>query len=102
MGPCGMWAQPVCRCLQLAGRTALLATANTSAHAGPHAPHVVPRARARAVPMKTPLSRDILANWSLPEQPRYRLTVPELLEQQSALGRRIGLILDLSNHECRE
>mmetsp|Transcript_35137 Transcript_35137/g.88962 ORF Transcript_35137/g.88962 Transcript_35137/m.88962 type:complete len:468 (-) Transcript_35137:650-2053(-) len=54
----------------------------------------------RLIPMKTPLSSEILASWSLPEAPRHRLTVRELLDAQRALGRRVGLILDLSNHDC--
>lgn len=59
-----------------------------------------PVAPTRFVPMKTPLSQAILGDWSLPQQPRYRLTVPELLEDQVAAGRRVGLLLDLSNHDC--
>lgn len=50
--------------------------------------------------MKTPLSREILSNWTLLDQPKYNLTVPDLLAQQAALGRQIGLLLDLSNHDC--
>lgn len=48
--------------------------------------------------MKTPLSHEILDNWQLPEAPRHRLTVSTLLEAQRAAGRRVGLLLDLSNH----
>jgi len=59
-----------------------------------------PVAPVQFIPMKTPLSREILADCQLPTAPRFRLTVPELLESQAAQGRRIGLILDLSNHEC--
>lgn len=59
-----------------------------------------PVAPSRFIPMKTPLSRAILADWSLPQAPRHRLTVPELLEEQRAAGRQCGLLLDLSNHEC--
>lgn len=55
----------------------------------------------RFVPCKTPLSRQILENWTLPEPPVYPLTVPQLLEEQQALGRRVGLILDLSNVRLR-
>lgn len=52
------------------------------------------------VPMKTPMSREILANWSLPEPPRHSLTIPLLLERQRERGEPIGLIIDLANHEC--
>eukprot|EP00887_Chlorella_sp_A99_P000324 scaffold13.g324.t1 len=52
------------------------------------------------VPMKTPMSREILANWSLPNPPRHSLTVPQLLEEQAAHGEPVGLIIDLANHEC--
>lgn len=48
--------------------------------------------------MKTPLSHEILDNWQLPEAPKHRLTVSTLLEAQQAAGRRVGLLLDLSNH----
>jgi hypothetical protein len=50
------------------------------------------------IPMKTPLSHEILDNWQLPEAPKHRLTVSTLLEAQQAAGRRVGLLLDLSNH----
>ena len=40
----------------------------------------------RFIPMKTPLSRQILGQWSLPQQPKHSLTVPEMLEQQQRLG----------------
>jgi alpha-glucan,water dikinase len=49
---------------------------------------------------KTPLSVEILNNWHLPEPPKYRLTVQDLLQAEEAAGRHIGLILDLSNHDC--
>ncbi|GLC33354.1 hypothetical protein PLESTB_000342300 [Pleodorina starrii] len=52
------------------------------------------------IPMKTPLSAEILDSWSLPSQPKHRLTVPEMVAQQAALGRKVGLLLDLSNHDC--
>ncbi|EFJ44707.1 hypothetical protein VOLCADRAFT_118653, partial [Volvox carteri f. nagariensis] len=52
------------------------------------------------IPMKTPLSAEILNSWSLPSQPKHRLTVPEMVAQQAALGRKVGLLLDLSNHDC--
>lgn len=50
------------------------------------------------IPMKTPLSHEILDNWQLPEAPKHRLTVSTLLEAEKAAGRRVGLLLDLSNH----
>ena len=52
------------------------------------------------VPMKTPLAKSILSDWKLPEAPKHSLTVEGLLEAQTAANRRIGLILDLSNHDC--
>lgn len=51
------------------------------------------------VPMKTPMSGEILDSWSLPDPPRHSLTVPLLLERQLARGQPIGLIIDLANHE---
>ena len=50
------------------------------------------------IPCKTPLSAEILANWSLPQPAEHPLTVASLLEGQAAAGRRVGMILDLSNH----
>jgi hypothetical protein len=50
--------------------------------------------------VQTPLSAEILDSWSLPSQPKHRLTVPEMVAQQAALGRKVGLLLDLSNHDC--
>ncbi len=54
----------------------------------------------RFLPMKTPMSQEILDNWSLPEAPKHPLTVPLLLAQQEAAGRQVGLIIDLANHDC--
>ncbi|KAG2441038.1 hypothetical protein HXX76_003891 [Chlamydomonas incerta] len=59
-----------------------------------------PVAPTKFVPMKTPLSTEILDSWSLPAQPKHRLTVPQMVADQAAAGRKIGLILDLSNHDC--
>lgn len=53
----------------------------------------------RFIPCKTPLSCAIIKSWSLPEEPKYSLTVPDLVTEQAAKGRQIGLLLDLSNHE---
>ena len=49
--------------------------------------------------MKTPMSSEIVDNWSLEEPPKHVLTVSSLLDQEKAKGREIGLIIDLSNHE---
>lgn len=49
------------------------------------------------IPCKTPLSKNVMDNWSLPDPPLYPLTVPKLLQHQIERGRTIGLILDLSN-----
>lgn len=57
-----------------------------------------PVAPTNFIPCKMPLSAEILANWSLPEPPEHGLTVASLLTCQAAAGRRIGMILDLSNH----
>jgi alpha-glucan,water dikinase len=54
----------------------------------------------RFLPMKTPMSNEILSSWSLAEAPKHPLTVPRLLETQSKLGRTVGLIIDLANHDC--
>lgn len=59
-----------------------------------------PIASTRFVPMKTPLSAAILGSWSAPGELRHRLTVPEMLAAQSAAGRTVGLVIDLSNHDC--
>ena len=47
------------------------------------------------VPMKTPMSREIISNWTLGDGPKHSLTVPDLLRKQSAKGREIGMIIDL-------
>lgn len=52
----------------------------------------------RFIPMKTPLSQEILDNWQLPEAPKHKLTVSTLLNAEHAAGRRVGLLLDLANH----
>jgi alpha-glucan,water dikinase len=54
----------------------------------------------RFVPMKTPLSHDILRDWKLLEAPHHSLTVQDLLAAQAAAGRQVGLIIDLTNHDC--
>ena len=45
--------------------------------------------------MKTPLSQAILDSWSLPEEPKYSLTVQGLLEQERSKGRTVGLIIGM-------
>lgn len=52
------------------------------------------------LPMKTPMSREIIENWSLEDPPRHVLTVQELIESQNKVQRRVGMIIDLANHEC--
>ena len=59
-----------------------------------------PVAPTRFLPMKTPMSREILDNWSLAGAPAHPLTVPLLLDGQAAAGRTVGLIIDLANHDC--
>ena len=54
-----------------------------------------PVAPTRFVPMKTPMSREIISNWTLGDGPKHSLTVPELLAGQAAKGRAIGMIIDL-------
>lgn len=51
------------------------------------------------IPMKTPLGSEILENWNLEDPPRHPLTVAILQKQQSCLGRQVGMIIDLSNHD---
>lgn len=53
----------------------------------------------RFLPMKTPMSSEIIQNWSLDEPPQHVLTIQSLLKDQQEKGRTIGLIIDLSNHE---
>ena len=52
------------------------------------------------LPMKTPMSSEILANWSLPDPPAHSHSLPALLVSQSERGRQVGMVLDLANHEC--
>lgn len=51
------------------------------------------------LPMKTPMSSEIIRNWSLERPPQHVLTIQSLCTDQTEKGRTIGLILDLSNHE---
>lgn len=59
-----------------------------------------PVAPTNFIPCKTPLSAEILANWSLPVPPEHSLSISSLLADQAAAGRRVGMVLDLSNHAC--
>jgi len=52
------------------------------------------------LPMKTPMSLEIIDNWSLEQPPLHKLTIPDLLESQRQKNRRVGMIIDLANHEC--
>ncbi len=49
------------------------------------------------IPCKSPFSIKIMETWALSDPPRYPLTVPQLMSEQATRGRKIGLILDLSN-----
>jgi hypothetical protein len=59
-----------------------------------------PVAPTKFLPMKTPMSMEIITNWSLPVPPKHSLTVQELLQSEASAGRKVGLIIDLANHEC--
>lgn len=54
------------------------------------------------VPMKTPLTVDILNDWghTLDEMPKHVHTVSTFLKAQREEGREVGLIVDLCNHDC--
>ena len=65
---------------------------------GDYEPFGQPVGPSHLVPMKTPLSEEILADWQLREPPRHALTVRALLAAQEAAGRAVGCIIDLSNH----
>lgn len=52
----------------------------------------------RFIPCKTPLAADMIANWNLEEPPQHPLTIDILVESNLKRGKRIGMILDLSNH----
>ncbi|GAX78328.1 hypothetical protein CEUSTIGMA_g5770.t1 [Chlamydomonas eustigma] len=52
------------------------------------------------IPCKTPFSSTIMETWSPDDPPLHPFTVPQLIEEQKLRGRTVGLILDLSNHEC--
>jgi hypothetical protein len=64
---------------------------------GDYASFGEPVVPSRFIPMKTPLSPTLLAN---PDAIENVLSLPSFLEQQRALGRNVGLIIDLSNHDC--
>ncbi len=51
--------------------------------------------------MKTPMSEEIIQNWSLEHPPKHVLTIRRLIEsQEREHGRKVGLIIDLANHDC--
>lgn len=52
--------------------------------------------------MKTPLTRTILREWlnTVEASPKNVHLVDEFVREQSDAGRRIGLVVDLCNHEC--
>eukprot|EP00884_Botryococcus_braunii_P013253 jgi/Botrbrau1/21929/Bobra.0249s0053.2 len=52
----------------------------------------------RFIPCKTPLATDMIDNWTLEEPPYDPLTVDILIESNLKEGKKIGMILDLSNH----
>jgi hypothetical protein len=52
------------------------------------------------IPMKTPMSAEIMSNWSLEQPPTHALTIASLLQAQHQHGREVGMIIDLANHEC--
>jgi hypothetical protein len=56
----------------------------------------------RVIPMKTPLTLELQKGYlpANPQSPSRQFTVGIFLEEQRALGREVGLIVDLSNHDC--
>jgi hypothetical protein len=53
------------------------------------------------LPMKTPMSTEIIDNWSLDHPPKHTWTIRELVEgQKKEHNRQVGLIIDLANHDC--
>ena len=64
---------------------------------GDYASFGEPVAPSKFIPMKTPLSPTLLAD---PAAFENVLTLPAFLEAQLKLGRKVGLIIDLSNHDC--
>ena len=41
----------------------------------------------------------LLDNWEQPQPPSHPWTIARLIASQEAAGRRVGLLLDLSNHD---
>jgi protein-tyrosine phosphatase len=72
----------------------------TSHHQGDYEAVGTPVYPSLFIPMKTPMSEEILSNWSLAAPPRHAHTLSLLLATQRAEGRRVGLIIDLANHPC--
>lgn len=63
---------------------------------GDYASFGTPVEPSRFIPMKTPLSPSLLQEDTFENV----LTLPTLLAEQTAMGRKVGLIIDLSNHDC--
>lgn len=63
---------------------------------GDYASYGDPVIPSRFIPMKTPLSPSLLHNQTFESV----LTLPNFLAEQSAAGRTVGLVIDLSNHDC--
>lgn len=59
-------------------------------------------AGSRVIPMKTPLTLDLQKGYIplSPDVPVKPFTLPSFLADQQALGRHVGLVIDLSNHAC--
>lgn len=53
----------------------------------------------RFIPMKTPLGQEIIEHWDNDTPPRCPLTLDILVAAQREKGRKLGMIIDLSNHE---
>lgn len=54
------------------------------------------------IPMKTPLTRELQMGYLPrdPDTPVKHFTLASFLDDQRQLGRRVGLLVDLSNHQC--
>ena len=57
----------------------------------------------RFIPMKTPLSPKLLADFGVKDEKEkvpHVHTLPDFLAAQKERGRDVGLVIDLSNHDC--
>ena len=63
---------------------------------GDYASYGEPVKPSKFIPMKTPLSPTLLQHDTFESV----LTLPHFLAEQRAKGREVGLIIDLSNHDC--